>query len=1523
MYLRLVVSLSLLLTVVQPLMPGSELRHPSLVTGTEQRDLAHVEPHGLALSDTEVTSWLFIENVGQFDERARFQVRGVDQMLWLAEDAIWLTVLDAQSDGNAPGKSSPFQPVGTSATDSSAGGVNIRLSFVDANPHPRIEAFGRVSLPVSFFEGDSQSDWHVAVPVWAGVRYADLYPGIDLEMTIEHGQISQRLVAQPEADLNTVRLRVEGADRLWIESGSLRLGTSIGEVAYPLITLAESSMSSGSAPLVVGSQVYRPFGQPAVDRQPLHPQSPQGSTDLQFSTFLGGSLSDRVEGEALDAAGNIFVIGETWSIGFPTTAGVFDRSLNGNSDVFVAKLNGSGTGLLYATFIGGSGSDCTMYCDLTVDANGLAYLTGTTWSSNFPTTTSAYDRYYSGSYDAFITKLNSTGTGLVYSTYLGGSYGDYAVSVAVDNSGAAYIAGYTDSSNFPTTWWAYDGYYNGGTDAFVTKLNASGTALTYSTFLGGWGWDSAHNLVVRNDEVYVVGAAANGFPVTYDAYDQSFAGCEADYPWCDAFVAHLNSGGSGLVYATYLGGTGADWANSIDVDENGAVAVSGLTTSTNFPHSSNGFDYTFNGATDSFIVQLNSTGSTLSYGSYFGGNGFDYANNVRLDRSGAIYIAGGTNSTDLPTTGNAFDRTANNADAMIAKFTPAGALLYSTYLGGSSYDWITFGFSLDASSNVYVAGGTYSPDFPTTPGAYDRYYNGEEDAFVAKLVTGGYTAAGQVVDLNGNPVAGVLVRAGNGLGATTGIDGRYLISGLPAGTFTLTPALTDHTFTPCPRTVNVPPSIANQNFVASSASLSGPIAQFASDTQARLGETLTHASTLAEDGDFFAIARRSDEIQWVAEAVVDSIGVLATGFDLVGVDAIQKLTDATKIQAPGWIGRTWKHVIELRDKYEPARNLFRETLFKPLSSANLKLAAKEFMNGAHIFYAADALDQAGESLVTDNLIKYGLQVGLQSDLALESELYPGLERLDDVFQQDLLDTADNARLNLSCLSASEQTLYATDLNKRNQANLMLNFALQWRGLPVHLARMAREGQDDNWLRDFVVEYLAKGAAFLIADGFGVLAVEGTLLLTHLYQNGQNVKEDVQMMTMAVEGLSGAISTQQRIYLNAVNGLDSIATRTAPQIANGSVGSITHHSVGEYRLFGRWWWWERESYSDVNVSNNTSYRTTYQILADYGNTGFMGLSYQPLLEEGVTAIAGNQAGTVRLHYKQPDQGASPDDDSAITMRLLGSTDTGTYWILNTGSTWQPSRITTAGRPATLPNGAMTTQAISPTLPYPIRSRVDVLADQLEYLPHAWVSNPFTQTVSVTITQPIPTGAQIIDANGGLLDGTNLVWSRTISPETTIEITHLIRLDGAVGANVIYPPAQLTLADQVDSADFVSNEAAFQILSPLVGSGLPPQQIYIHRSTVVPITITNRAANTLIGTVRLTLQSLAGVQAYLTTQVVQVPAGGNLSISLPLQSPPASGDYVITALVESGGGSAEIFQAYFQVIDFKTFLPIVVR
>jgi hypothetical protein len=471
---------------------------------------------------------------------------------------------------------------------------------------------------------------------------------------------------------------------------------------------------------------------------------------LLYSTYLGGSGWEWGDGIAVDTAGDTYITGFTNAGNFPTTPGAIDTTFNGAFmgayDVFVSKLNASGTALVYSTYLGGSDEDWGNA--IAVDAAGNAYITGYTQSTNFPTTPGAYNTAFNSfsnvTSDVFVSKLNPSGTALVYSTFLGGLDNDIGYGIAVDTAGNAYITGMTASTNFPTSLGAFDTSFSAGiygNEAFVSKLNPSGTVLVYSTYLGGSGWNTGNGIIVdTTGNAYIIGLTiAPNFPITPSAYDTTF---NSSY---DVFVSELNPSGAALVYSTYLGGSGIDIGQSIAVDTGGFAYITGYTASTDFPVSARAWigPHLHGSSTyyDVFVSKLNpnATGVTsLVYSTYLGGLGGDCGYSIAVDDDGSAYVTGFTGSPDFPTTTDALQTGLTGlsyCDAFVSKLHPTGSsLLYSTYFGGSDYDY-GYGIAIDAYNNIYITGKTESFfDFPTTPGSLP-YGAGGWDAFVSKIST--------------------------------------------------------------------------------------------------------------------------------------------------------------------------------------------------------------------------------------------------------------------------------------------------------------------------------------------------------------------------------------------------------------------------------------------------------------------------------------------------------------------------------------------------------------------------------------------------------------------------------------------------------------------------------------------------------------------------------------------------------------------------------------------------------------------
>ena len=371
-------------------------------------------------------------------------------------------------------------------------------------------------------------------------------------------------------------------------------------------------------------------------------------------------------------------------------------------------------------------------------------MTGYTDSTDFPTTNGAYDTSFNGgSYNVFISKLDSGLTSLLASTYLGGSGSDSGNSLTLDTSGNVYVTGYTDSTDFPTTNGAYDTSFNGGSyDVFISKLDSGLTSLLASTYLGGsngTSGDFGYALALdTSGNVYVTGqTTSSNFPTTSGAYDTSYNSSGDGY--ADVFISKLDSGLTSLLSSTYLGGSEAnDEGRSLFLDTSGNVYVTGWTYTTDFPTTSGAYNTSSNGKSDVFASKLDGELTILLASTYLGGSGYDGSYSLTLDTSGNVYVTGYTESSDFPTTSGAYDTSYNgrgtdNGDVFVSKLDSGlTSLLASTYLGGSSGDSGN-SLALDTSGNVYVLEYTESSDFPTTSGAYDTSFNGDYDVFVSKL----------------------------------------------------------------------------------------------------------------------------------------------------------------------------------------------------------------------------------------------------------------------------------------------------------------------------------------------------------------------------------------------------------------------------------------------------------------------------------------------------------------------------------------------------------------------------------------------------------------------------------------------------------------------------------------------------------------------------------------------------------------------------------------------------------------------
>ncbi len=561
------------------------------------------------------------------------------------------------------------------------------------------------SWRTSYFLGNDSAEWHPGVANYNRIMYRDIWNGIDLEFTMDNGSLKYQYLVHAFADVSQISVRAEGHMAMSLgNDGSLTVHTQTGEtitdsapnVFYadcPGQTLASCFSISGdsgycftvpgrdmSRPIVIDPLVFSTYlggngldscmalavgkdGSAYVtgvtDSGVILPVSggqalrqshdifvakldPTGQT-LEYVTFLGGAQYDSGNAIAVDASGCAHITGLTQSADFPVTATAADRTYGGVGDSFITKLGADGLSLEYSTYLGGSHDE--EGSGIALDEAGQAYVTGCTWSADFPASLRAYNTLTNGDSDAFVTKVSVQGDIMLYSTYLGGTGSDSGTGIAV-LGGYAYVTGTTSSQNFPLT----PGQLNitlAGENVFITKLSLQGSALVYSAILGGGGSDTAAGIAVDlTGKAYIIGQTnSTNLLTTSGAVQPALKG------GTDLFLAKVNSSGESAEYCTYLGGTGDEAGTGIAVDPEGQAHATGSTLSTNYPTSTDGFNRSNNGKADAIITKLAPEGDRLVYSTFLGGAEDDSGHGIALTDDGCVFVAGRTDSDGFPVTG--------------------------------------------------------------------------------------------------------------------------------------------------------------------------------------------------------------------------------------------------------------------------------------------------------------------------------------------------------------------------------------------------------------------------------------------------------------------------------------------------------------------------------------------------------------------------------------------------------------------------------------------------------------------------------------------------------------------------------------------------------------------------------------------------------------------------------------------------------------------------------------------------------
>src|SRR6202162_1276207 len=677
---------------------------------------------------------IFVANEGQADGHIQYLAHGSGATINLKSNGIDIEFTRSNSSGQFVRKNRTNQNEPITGHDRKKSIV--QLTFVSANSNSRAVGIDKLAGKVNYLIGNNSKAWHTNISTYEKVLYHNFYSGIDMIYRGNRSGLEYDFILAPGADPSAIQFKVSGATNLQIDdNGNLIIQTPYGEIhqkrpfIYQQINETKKPIDGGyvlSGNNRIGYRIASYDKSQPIVIDPI----------LAYSTYLGSTGFEQGNGIAVDASGSAYVIGIT------------------DDYIFVAKLNSTGSNLVYLNVIGGSTTTgapiSNVGSGIAVDTTGSAYLVGTTNATDFPTTAGAFKPSCSdpGFGTVFITKLNVTGSALVYSTYLCGGF-NYETStggeeegnaIAIDSAGNAYVTGRTVSRHFPTTSQAYQKIFGGAFDVFITKLNAQGSSLIYSTFLGGTGDDEGSGIAVDSlGNAYVTGTtsalstnALDDFPTTKGAFQTTIANFSPL-----AFVTKINPNGSDLVYSTYLGGTdGFTEGLGIAVDSYGNAYVTGQNKASNFPtvnpiQVANNLTTAFG---DAFVTKINPAGNGLVYSTLFTGSFFDWGRSIAVDSLGSAYVTGTTNSPDFLVV-NAIQPTfGGNYDAFVDKLSPDGsALVYATFLGGSFNDE-GHGIAVDAAGNAYVTGYATSPDFPTLSLLQPANAGGANfDGFVTKI----------------------------------------------------------------------------------------------------------------------------------------------------------------------------------------------------------------------------------------------------------------------------------------------------------------------------------------------------------------------------------------------------------------------------------------------------------------------------------------------------------------------------------------------------------------------------------------------------------------------------------------------------------------------------------------------------------------------------------------------------------------------------------------------------------------------
>jgi hypothetical protein len=759
----------------------------------------------------------FEPNQGQTGDKVQFLSRGQGYALFLTPGE---AVLELQKSNRKTIDAASAFPTPSV----------LRMTLLGANAKAAVSGEQRLPGTSNYFIGNDSSTWHTSVPTYKRVAYTAVYPGVDLVYYGNQRQLEYDFVVAPGADAAKIALQFTGATPVIDNAGDLVLAVQGEEARFhkPMIYQLDGDRKVSVAGSYQIAEGKVGFALGAYD----HSKPLVIDPVLSYMTYLGGASEDDMKGMAVDAQGNVIVVGTTFSTDFPLKSAYDSTAISYNANyphtMFVSKLNPTGTALVYSTFLGSS----TAAAAVAVDPSGNAYVYATTDDPNYPITAGAYQticganfnqstgariagcstQVASGNNSTVLSKISPDGSQLVYSTFLSGSNGHIAQAVAVNAAGEAYVVGVTNGQC--TSAPAYYCIANtanaseallsnqGDTYGFLVKFNAQGSGLLYSTkiynhnpvghYLSGIKLNAIALDAAGN--AYVTGNMDSNYFITITPGALQSTRFSTSLP---AFVAKFNPSGTAatsLVYSTYLSGTtySTDYANGITVDSSGNAIVAGYTNSCTFPTTQGAFSTVPGGSVSGnicaggFLTKLNAAGTGLVWSTYTGANGASGRNNdsndaVALGPDGTVYVAGDENGVALSPSVNPLAGQSDNNRTYIKQFSADGSkVVFSSGLGGTPGDsqGIPVSIVVDPASNIYIAGATTDPSWPVTAGAFQKSNaGGANDGYIVKIIPQATTTTALTLPTG-------TITAGQNVKLSAKVTGQTGSTGTPTGTVT-------------------------------------------------------------------------------------------------------------------------------------------------------------------------------------------------------------------------------------------------------------------------------------------------------------------------------------------------------------------------------------------------------------------------------------------------------------------------------------------------------------------------------------------------------------------------------------------------------------------------------------------------------------------------------------------------------------------------------------------------------------------